>query len=128
MKVEQVELLAPKERIVLDHARLQSLFDDLGDGAAEDVVCRTMEELAVRLSYAERLCRSGQYEEMHKVVRSLIAISEQVGLTLLARVAGDVCACINTSDRVALGATLARLVRIGEHSLSAIWDVDELCP
>ncbi|MGX9356287.1 hypothetical protein ACS3SW_14325 [Roseobacteraceae bacterium S113] len=126
--MEQVKLLAPNERVMLDQDRLQALYSELGDVGAEDVVCRAMEELAVRLSYAEKLCRRGDYDDMQKVVRSLVAISEQIGMNTLARVAKDVCACVEAGDRVALGATLSRLVRIGERSLSAIWDLDDFCP
>ncbi|MCH2163605.1 MAG: hypothetical protein MK098_02985 [Marinovum sp.] len=126
--VEQVKLLAPSERVMLDQDRLHALYDELGDVGAEDVVCRAMEELAVRLSYAEKLCRRGEYKDMQKVVRSLVAISEQIGMNALARVAKDVCGCIEANDHVALGATLARLARIGERSLSAIWDIDDFCP
>lgn len=126
--VEQVKLLAPTEHVSLDQERLQSLYDELGDVGAEDVVCRAMEELAVRLSYAGKLFRRGDFKEMSKVVRSLISISEQIGMQTLARVAKDVCDCIEAGDRVALGATLSRLVRTGERSLNAIWDLDDFCP
>ncbi|WP_425040440.1 hypothetical protein [Primorskyibacter sp. S187A] len=126
--MEQVRLLAPSEGVRLDQDRLQALYEELGDVGAEDVVCRAMEELAVRLSYAEKLFRQGDFQDMHKVVRSLVAISEQIGMNTLVRVAGDVCTCIEAGDHVALGATLSRLVRIGERSLSAIWDLDDFCP
>ena len=113
---------------MLDQDRLQALYSELGDVGAEDVVCRAMEELAVRLSYAEKLSRRGDYKDMQKVVRSLIAIADQIGMNSLARVARDVCDCVEAGDEVALGATLSRLVRIGERSLSAIWDLDDFCP
>ena len=124
--VEHLRRLAPNERIFLDQDRLQKLYDDMGDAGAEDVVCRAMEELAVRMSYAEKLYSKGDYQDMHKVVRSLVAIAEQIGMDTLARVAQDVCICVERGDMVALGATLARLVRTGERSLHAIWDLDDL--
>ena len=45
---------------------------------------------------------------------------------LLARVAGDVIGCIDTADANAMNATFARLLRIGEQSLTAIWDLQDI--
>ena len=128
MVLEQVKLIAPNEHVRLDQDRLEALYQELGDTNAEDVVCRAMEELAVRLSYAEKLARKREYEDLQKVVHSLVGISEQIGMNTLSRVAQDVCKCIDAGDHVALGATLSRLIRIGERSLNAIWELDEFCP
>ena len=95
------------------------------DAGAEDVVCRALEELALRLSHCEGLFRAGQWPELRKNVRSLIAIGEQVGMTALAQVAGDVTICIDRPDPTALAATLSRLLRIGERSLTAVWDIED---
>lgn len=126
--MEHIGILAPQETVWLDHDRLRALYNELGDVAAEDIVCRAMEELAVRLSQAERKYRNGEIDDMARLVRSLVAIAEQIGMDRLARVAGDVCQCAQRQDYVALAATLSRLVRIGERSLNAIWDADQFCP
>ena len=98
----------------------------LGETSAEDVVCRALEELAARLSHTERCYRELRFEDMRKSARSLIAISEQIGMQLLADVARDVTSCIDSGEGTALSATLARLLRIGESSLSEIWDLQDL--
>jgi hypothetical protein len=121
--VEQVTLLKQDERVRLDPQRLDTLFDQLGETGAEDIVCRALEELAARLSHAERCYREGRIADMRKSSRSLIAIADQVDMSLLAGVAGDVTASIDAGDHVALAATFARLLRIGERSLCEIWDV-----
>lgn len=121
--VEQVTLLKQDERVRLDPQRLDTLFDQLGETGAEDIVCRALEELAARLSHAERCYREGRIADMRKSSRSLIAIADQVGMSLLAGVAGDVTASIDAGDHVALAATFARLLRIGERSLCEIWEV-----
>jgi len=126
--LEQISILAPQERVGLNHEQLQGLFEDLGEVGAEDVVCRAMEELAVRLAHAEKRYRDGERADMVHVVRSLVAIAEQVGMSTVARVAGDVCQCARQGNEVGLAATFARLVRIGERSLSAIWDLDQFGP
>ena len=124
--MEHVTLLKQRENIQLDANRLEELFVQLGETNAEDVVCRALEELAARLSHTERCYRERRVEDMRKSARSLIAISEQIGMQMLAEVARDVILCVDTDDETALSATLARLLRIGEGSLSEIWDLQDL--
>lgn len=123
--LEQVTLLRQDEPVRLDPGRLEDLYTQLGQHAAEDVVCRALEEMAARLSHIETSFRAGQIEDMRKNARGLGAISDQLGMSMLARVARDVTACADSGDPVAQAATLARLLRIGERSLTEIWDVQE---
>ena len=124
--VVQVITLTPDENVRLDQTRLGDLYLQLGEAGAEDVVCRAIEELALRLSHCERLWRREDMDGLRKCARSLIAISDQVGMSELARVAGDVTASIDAADLVATSATLTRLIRIGAHSLTAVWDMQDL--
>ena len=118
--------LVQNETVRLDSDRLGQLYRQLGEVSAEDVVCRAIEELAVRLSHCERLWRQRDHEQLRKSARSLIAISDQIGMSTLARVARDVTCAVDAGDTVALGATLFRLLRIGERSLTAVWDLRDL--
>jgi len=102
--MKQVTMLAMSEPAQLDAEKLEQLYEELGDSAAEDVVCRAMEELAVKLAQTDRLYRSGQIAEMRKTVRSMGAIAGQIGMGTLARVAGDVLACVDANDGTALAA------------------------
>ncbi len=114
------------ENVRLDPDRLKTLYHQMGESGAEEVVCRAIEELAVRLSHCERLWHKRDIEGLRKSARSLVAISEQIGMTMLARVAGDVTKSIDQYDLAAIGATLYRLLRIGERSLVAVWDLQDL--
>ncbi|WP_397544007.1 hypothetical protein [Roseovarius salis] len=114
-------LLRQDETAGFDPGRIDDLFTQLGPAAAEELVCRTLEELAARLTHAERCHRRGRLDEMRKTARGLCGVSDQLGLVLLARVARDVIACAELGDRVALAATLARLLRVGERSLTEVW-------
>lgn len=118
--------LVQEEKVRLNSDRLHTLYLQLGEHSAEDVVCRALEELAVRLSHCERLWRAEDWDALRKSARSLIAIADQIGMVELARVAGDVTNSIDASDMAALGATLFRLIRVGERSLMAIWDLQDL--
>ena len=124
--MEYVKLLSQDETVQLDPGRLEELYLQLGETGAEEVVCRALEELTVRLSKVERNYREMRRQEMRKNARSLAAIGEQIGMLMLARVARDVTCCIDIGDEAALAATLARLMRIGEVSLSEIWEVKDM--
>jgi len=124
--MNQVLNIRLQETVRVDQDRLGALYAELGAEAAEDVVCRAMEELALRLSHSTRMYADGETPELRKCVKSLIAISEQIGMFALARVAGDVVETIDAQDTAATGATFSRLVRIGEQSLAAIWDLQDI--
>ncbi|MEP3330485.1 hypothetical protein [Sedimentitalea sp.] len=126
MKVDSITTLTPAETVRLDRDRLNALYVQLGEAGAEDVVCRAIEELAVRLAHCERCWRQGQIADLRKNARSLIAISEQIGMCEIARVAGDVTATIDNGDDAARAATLFRLIRLGDRSLTAVWNLRDL--
>jgi len=123
---DHVAVLTREEPVRLDRDRLLELCDQLGEDEAEELVCRALEELAVRLSFTERQHRQGKATEMRQSARALATIADRIGMRALARVAGDVILCADRGDTVASAAVMARLVRIGERSLSAIWDLQDL--
>jgi phytoene dehydrogenase-like protein len=123
--VKEVTFLAPKERPLVEPGQIETLRNDLGLHAAEDVVCRAMEDLAQRLCHVQEMSLKGPREDLHKNLRALSAIAEQIGLAGLASVARDVIICVEYDDRVAEAATLARLARMGEGSLAMLWDYQE---
>ncbi len=124
--VAEVTVLAQNEAVRLDAEKLEALYNQLGDVSAEDIVCRAMEELAVRLAQTERFYRERRRDEMRKSARSIAAIAEQIGMQMLARVARHVKHCIEEGDETALAAVLARLIRTGERSLTEIWELQDL--
>jgi hypothetical protein len=124
--MQQVTHIKPMESVDVDQDRLAALYNQLGEAGAEDVVCRAMEELALRLSNCDRLYSEAAWIDLRKSVRSLIAIADQIGMSALSTVAGNVTACIDTNDNVALAATLCRLIRIGEESLTAVWELQDI--
>lgn len=124
--LEQVTILVPVDRVRLDSEQLEILYRRLGEDGAENVLCRAMEEMAIRLKQAQSLYHAGALAELRKTVRTLVAMAEQVGFNTISRVSQDVVICIDTGDSVALGATLSRLIRSGEKSLTAIWDMQDI--
>lgn len=124
--MSEVVKIRLSEQIQLDQVRLGTLYAQLGETGAESVVSRAMEELAVRLSQCDTLWRDKNKVQLRKHARSLIAIADQIGMHRLAQVAGDVTASIDAEDDVAVAATLSRMLRTGERSLSAIWSMEDL--
>tara|TARA_R110002072_G_scaffold68881_5_gene167292 strand:- start:5001 stop:5378 length:378 start_codon:yes stop_codon:yes gene_type:complete len=123
MQVLQIRLL---EQVCVDQERLGALYSQLGEAGAEDIVCRALEELALRMSHCDRLYREQNWPDLRKNTRSLIAIADQIGMQKLSQVAGDVTQCIDAGDANSLAATLSRLLRIGERSLTAVWDMQDV--
>lgn len=122
----QILQIRPTENVSVDQDRLGALYSQLGAAGAEDVVCRALEELALRMSHCEKLYREGHWEELRKNTRSLIAIADQIGMLALSDVAGTVTDCIDQGNGVGVAATLSRLMRVGDGSLSAVWDIQDI--
>lgn len=123
--MEQVIYLPVRDQAALDSGHLFELNKKLGATVADNLICQSMEDLAVRLATAERQCRAGNVTELRKLVRQIDALGDQLGLTSLCRVARDVMGCLRGHDPVALAATVARMIRTGEASMSAVWDHQE---
>jgi hypothetical protein len=121
--MNQIEALRHEEGVRLDAARLVALVTQYGDGAAAGVVTRAMEDMADCLAEMEAHYREGETRVICRNARRLSALAADVGMTTLARVAADVNTCAGRGDMVAFGATWARLQRIADRSLSAIWDI-----
>jgi hypothetical protein len=123
MRIQQIR---PIEQVSLDRDRLGALFVQLGEAGAEDVVCRALEDLAQRLGASNTLFMEQDWQGLRKNVRSLIAISEQIGMHAVARIASDVTSCIDNGDGTAIAATVSRLIRVGERSLTAVWNMQDV--
>ena len=116
----------PVEMVQLDNVRLKELYLQLGPNGAENVISRAMEELAVRLAKVSRAYGSGRLDEVQKVAHSIAGIADQIGMSVLGGVAKDVALLTKRNDGAALAATAARLSRLGERSLMAVWELQDL--
>jgi hypothetical protein len=110
----------------LDRIRLEQLIVEHGEPGAERLVGRTLDNIALRLNRCERAWRGSEDRRVCEAAEELAIYAEHIGLVSLERVALDVAAAAAVGDHVALGATLARLVRIGESSLMSAWDLTDL--
>lgn len=111
------------ETVHLDPDKLGALYRDLGPRQTEVVLTRALEEIGQRIEALPEPYQEGRWAELARRARSLIAIADQIGMSKLARVAGDVAICAERCEAPALGACLARLDRIAQNSLAAIYDM-----
>lgn len=114
------------EPVRLDTETLGTLHRQLGPAGAENVISRALEELAARMIEVHALYAAGKSQDLAKLSRSLVAIAAQIGMTRFAQVAQDVSHCAGQADATALGATVARLDRLADQSLLAIWDLQDM--
>lgn len=122
----QLMQIRPTEQVAVDREQLGLLYTQLGEVGAEEVVCRAMEELALRMAQCDRLYRTRDRPGLRKSVQGLVAIADQIGMGVVSRVAQDVVTCIDHGEHIALAATLSRLLRVGERSLNAIWELQDM--
>ena len=85
-----------------------------------------MEELAVWISRAEPMWRRGETDELGRLAQRIEPVAERLGMPLLARVAGELRGLCSAGDAAALAAVVGRMVRVGESSLVAIWDLQDV--
>lgn len=121
-----VTALQPMEPVRLDRDQLEVLYRQLGPVGADKVVNHALEELAALLAQVPVDYRAGKLEQAASGAKALAAVAQQVGMTTLARVARDASCLAKGHDGAALGAVVARLERIGDRSLVAVWDLADL--
>ncbi len=114
------------EKVRLDNDRLNDLYDRLGPNGADDFISAKMEELAIQLSRLGRDYDAGRLSGTRLAAEQISGLADQIGMVMVARVARDVRGLTQRNDPTALAATVARLERVGETSLMAVWDIQGL--
>ncbi|MCL4187843.1 MAG: hypothetical protein KJZ85_09555 [Rhodobacteraceae bacterium] len=122
----EIAVLRHDEVVRLDPERVMSLYAELGEREAEHVVERAMQEMALRLGAMERDWRRRDLAGLGRDARTVARLSHQVGMATMGRVAADVAAAAAAMDVTACAATFARLRRIGDRSLAAVWDIRDM--
>lgn len=118
----QITALAVSEPVRVDSRRVGDIVTELGETAAHNVIGLALEQLAGALTAADRAIRDGDLTAAASHCDLLARLAWQIGLLSLAGVAMDLGACLHSRDLAARGAVHARLMRVGNRSLTAIWD------
>lgn len=114
------------EAVFVDTDLLTGLYSNYDETLADSLVCDTLENLAILLARIERQRRSGDLNAVIDTAKTLHGLAMQIGMPQLSTVATSVAACALRGDLPGLGATTARLSRVGDASLSAIWGPQDL--
>lgn len=114
-----------QEPVRVDVRRLSEIVDELGESAAQSIIGAALEQLATALKCTREAAMAGRMVDLIERAEMLSRLAWEIGLPTLAGVAVDVMACAERRDETSLAATLARLMRIGNRSLTEIWDAGE---
>lgn len=106
--------------------QLEILCDTLGELRAEAEVAHALDRLATLMGEVTRLEGTTDAAHLEEVLAALVRDAHLIGMATLARVARSVLDCLDTGDPIALAATMARLHRVGDRSIHAIWDLEDL--
>ncbi len=118
--------LRPSEAVLLNGDRLEEICRDLGYRGGEAAISTTLEDLAGLLSQARSFWEQDDLSALDLCAGQVVRLSDRVGMAGLSRSARNVRDLCGRPDAVALAATVARMRRIGEQSLLAIWDRQDL--
>jgi hypothetical protein len=112
-----VTALVPGDVLHVDAEPLIRLRETEGSVATAERVAIAREAIAFRMSNLGALHRAHDLVRLAREVDLIAAAAAPIGLTDLTVVAGHVRDCLNRSDPAALGATLARLIRLCGQAL-----------
>lgn len=121
-----VTVLRPEEPARFNPDRLERLCSEVGEARAEHEVASALEVISRRLRDIRAIDPRGSARDLLTPLRALIVASDRIGMATLLRVARDVEGCVGRGDGVAIAATYMRLLRVGERSIHAIWDLEDV--
>ena len=121
-----VVVLPCQHQLHFDPAPLVQLYAERDLNEAEEVICRMLEDIALRLDMLQRGLAAHDFIGMHKPAQRIGLVADQIGLTEVAVSAGHVGACLRQKDGVGLEATMARLERGFDVAVTEVWNFRDL--
>ncbi len=118
----QISALAISEAVRVDGRRVAEIFAELGEPAARNVIGMALEQLASILTEVDAALGAGDMAQSVAHAERMSRLAWQIGLLSLAGVAMDLGSTAERGDMPAVAAIRARLLRVGNRSLTAIWD------
>ena len=120
MSLKDVVFLHPVEAVSLDTGACQSLSQGRLSAQAMFDAEDLFEDFIVCLSSVEAAWSAGEFDRLASQAKTLILLSETLGLKQSAAVAGELSGLVGRGDAVSLAAVVARAVRVGEASLTSV--------
>ena len=116
-------MMERKECVEIDQAQLFQQFNLQADRDRHDLIFDVVEDIARILGREETQYLKIDYDNLRDSLDSVATLAQKFGFGHLSRVAQDVKLCVDGNDLVAVSSTFQRLLRVGEQSLFAIWDM-----
>ncbi|MEJ8562816.1 hypothetical protein QTO30_17410 [Yoonia sp. GPGPB17] len=123
---KDVVALSCHHQMHFDPVPLSRLFAERDMHEAEEIVCRMLEDIAMRLDMLQRAMAEQTFTTMERPARRIAAVADQLGLTEVAIAVGHVLTCLAQEDGIALDATMARLERSFDVAVSEVWEFRDL--
>jgi hypothetical protein len=117
--------IAPNEPTRFNPECLEDLCHEMGEVRAEAEVAMALHRISETLPNLDALLQSDAQRFLARTDQVAID-AERIGMATLARVARNVVDAYASDNPTALAATLARLNRVGERSIHAVWDLEDI--
>ena len=98
-----VAVLPCRYEMQFDTAPMAQLFATRELHEAEEVVCRMLEDIALRLDLLQRGLAAHDFAPMQRPAKRIQVIADQLGLIEVSVAAAHVATCLAQSDGIALG-------------------------
>jgi hypothetical protein len=121
-----VVMLNCPQQLQFDPAPLRRLFAQKDLHIAEEVVCRMLEDIALRLDMLQRGLATHDFTQMHQPAKRIGLVAKQLGLVEVSIASDHVRGCIEQTDGVAIEATMARLERGFDVAVTEVWNFRDL--
>ena len=112
----------PAEEVTIDVEPLGAMRRRLGRSGAEAAASRALDSITALLCVLDEPEAPGDAEGLARDAEALAGHAHEVGLPVLSRAARHLADAARRRDPAATGATLARVLRVGEASLEAMWE------
>jgi hypothetical protein len=106
-----------KEKIAIDAERISVLRGAVGEQRTREIVEEVVFHMMERIDLLDRAIDAGDAVEACALAKRMAAMSEELGLVDVTRVAGDLNLCVGRGDRTAAAAVSARLGRLSDSSI-----------
>ena len=119
----QVAMLRCSVEARIDPLPYQSLVGQRGTSEAEEIVCRVLEDIALRLDLLQLAMSDHSFLEIAKQARRVQQVALGIGLTDVQKIAMNAAISAEQQDGIAVHATIARLERSFDVAVTEIWNL-----
>jgi len=117
-----VTVLQFKGHLRLNPDPLADIYATQGEDVAEDIVCRTLADLANRISDVQEIHERCAFADMPLPARRISAVAGQIGLLEVSIAAAHLGNAAAQGNGIAIEATLSRLERCFDLAMTEVWN------